>query len=201
MRTRDVFLACLLLSLLSIAGCVATGPRAEFAATPAFGYPPLEVRFDATASSSPNGAIVSYDWNFADGESGEGRTAEHTFTEKGIYPVVLTVTDASNAVARVTHNVQALSLPPLASFSYSPYMAPKGSAVTFDASGSTDPDGEIVDYLWDFGDGSTDVGAIVDHVFATAQKYTVRLTVIDDDGVSESAEKSVTITGCNTCGD
>jgi len=199
MRKRAALLL-FFLSLLPMAGCVVTGPRAEFTASPWFAYPPLEVRFDASASTSPNGAIVAYEWDFGDGEAEEGRTVEHTFDEKGVYPVTLTVTDASDAVAQVTHNVQALSLPPAANFSYSPYMAPKGMAVTFDGSLSVDPDGEIVDYIWNFGDGATEVGAEVEHVFTQAMKYTVRLTVIDDDGVSDTIEKPVTITGCNTCG-
>jgi PKD repeat protein len=181
-------------------GCVFTGPRAEFTASPWFDYPPLEVAFDASASTSPNGAIVAYDWNFGDGATDEGRTVNHTFDEKGVYPVTLTVTDASNAVAQVTHNVQALSLPPAAEFTYSPYMATKDMAVTFDASLSADPDGEIVDYIWSFGDGSADVGVVVEHIFTVAMKYTVRLTVVDDDGVSDTVERAVTITGCNTCG-
>ncbi len=181
-------------------GCVLTGPRAEFTASPWFDYPPLEVAFDASASTSPNGEIVAYDWDFGDGATDEGRTVNHTFDEKGVYPVTLTVTDASNGVAQVTHNVQALSLPPVADFTYSPYMATKDTAVTFDASLSADPDGEIVDYIWSFGDGSADAGVVVEHLFTVPMKYTVRLTVVDDDGVSDSTEKQVTITGCGDCG-
>jgi PKD repeat protein len=200
MRRRAALLVLLPVLLFSLFGCLVTGPRAAFTASPWFGYPPLGVSFDASASTSPNGEIVSYEWDFGDGATDEGRTANHTFAEKGIYPVNLTITDASNGVARVTHNVQAMSLPPSATFSYSPYMAPRGMVVTFDGSLSVDPDGDIVDYVWDFGDGSMDVGVVVEHVFTQATKYAVRLTVIDDDGVSDSVEKPVTITGCNICG-
>ncbi|MEM2979302.1 MAG: PKD domain-containing protein, partial [Methanomassiliicoccales archaeon] len=59
-----------------------------------------------------------------------------------------------------------------------------GESVTFDASESTDPDGEIVQYIWNFGDGSTDnvAGAVVTHTYAFPGKYLITVTVVDDKG-------------------
>jgi len=59
-----------------------------------------------------------------------------------------------------------------------------GESVTFDASDSTDPDGEIVQYIWNFGDGATDnvAGAVVTHTYAFPGKYLVTVTVVDDKG-------------------
>lgn len=66
--------------------------------------------------------------------------------------------------------------------------------VTFDASESSDPDGHIVLYEWDFGDGSgKNYGMIVTHAFANEGTYTVRLRVTDDDGASASIEKEVKV--------
>jgi PKD repeat protein len=59
-------------------------------------------------------------------------------------------------------------------------MTCSGDTVSFDASASTDPDGALASYRWDFGDGSTGDGAKVDHVFAESGTYRVTLTVTDD---------------------
>ena len=62
----------------------------------------------------------------------------------------------------------------------------KEQIVTFEASPSYDPDGTIVEYLWDFGDGSTATGVTVNHVYLEDGNYTVTLNVTDDDGASSS---------------
>lgn len=65
---------------------------------------------------------------------------------------------------------------------------------SFDGSGSTDPDGTIVSYEWDFGDDSgTATGAIVTHTYQSVGTYTVSLTVTDDDGLTDTATASVTV--------
>lgn len=68
-----------------------------------------------------------------------------------------------------------------------------GQLVTFDGSESSDTDGTIVSYQWDFGDGSTGSGAIVHHTYATTGTYQVALTVTDNDGTSNTASISVAV--------
>jgi PKD repeat protein/subtilisin-like proprotein convertase family protein len=75
-----------------------------------------------------------------------------------------------------------------------PYTAAEGSPITFDGTGSTDPDNNIVTYAWNFGDGGTGSGAIVQHTYASGGTYTVSLTVTDADGASSSATATATIT-------
>ncbi|MEM3697558.1 MAG: PKD domain-containing protein [Candidatus Bathyarchaeia archaeon] len=76
--------------------------------------------------------------------------------------------------------------PPTALFTYSPTYPVANETVIFDASGSYDPDGSIVSYTWDFGDGNvtTVTSPIIDHEFLTYANYTVTLTVTDDSGLS-----------------
>ncbi|GEM_PF-5226094 len=72
--------------------------------------------------------------------------------------------------------------------------------VQFNGSGSSDPDGSIVLYHWDFGDGETLNGAVTSHVFSSPGSYTVRLTVKDDDGLSRSKTVTITATGSDDSG-
>lgn len=84
--------------------------------------------------------------------------------------------------------------PPQAQFSFSPITPKVGEDVVFDASASKDPDGQIVEYLWDFGDGSPEEsGPLVIHAYDTAGRYTIRLTVTDDGGLSNSLEKPIQV--------
>ena len=198
-----VRLALVLLGVVVVlTGCLFQSiPRAEFTPTPSSGYPPLAVHFDASASRSPNGPIVSYDWDFDDGEESSGVTVDHTFTEKGIYRVALNVTDSEGEVGTLWRNVQALSLPPVAYFTIEPYLPTKQTSVEFDASDSHDPDGVIVEWIWSFGDGTSGWGEFTEHLFPTAGiTYSVTLTVIDDDNVSSAITKPVRVVGCEGCG-
>ncbi len=201
MKVKYVFILVLLAGLFALGGCLfSSSPRAEFSADPEFAFPPLTVHFDASASSSPNGAIVSYAWNFKDGETDTGVNVTHTFYEKGVYPVTLTVTDSTGAVGAITHNVEALNHAPQAEFGVWPHIPQRLIPTVFDASGSYDEDGYIVEWLWSFGDGATSSGEVVQHTYELAKSYTVRLTVIDDNGKSGFLTKIIKIGGCNTCG-
>lgn len=80
--------------------------------------------------------------------------------------------------------------PPTASFTSSC----SGLGCNFDASGSTDTDGTIVSYAWDFGDGSSGAGAATSHNYAASGSYTVVLTVTDDDGATDTDTQTVNVT-------
>ncbi len=84
--------------------------------------------------------------------------------------------------------------PPTASFVATPEAGPAELEVDFDASDSSDADGTIVDYAWDFGDGSTAAGVTASHGFATVGCYAVALTVTDDDGDTDTAEQTIVVT-------
>lgn len=84
-------------------------------------------------------------------------------------------------------------LRPVALFNVETPVANINEKMTFNASVSLDMYGEIVFYEWDFGDGTYGTGMIVDHVFTTSGIYTVKLTVTDNDNLTDAAEDYVTV--------
>lgn len=83
--------------------------------------------------------------------------------------------------------------PPVARFTYAPSRPEENQGVTFDASTSYDPDGVIISYRWNFGDGKTGVGEIVEHYYYKMADYNVTLTVTDNDGVSRETTKTISV--------
>jgi PKD repeat protein len=91
---------------------------------------------------------------------------------------------------------QETSIPisPHAVFIVEPFVAAVDTEVLFDGTGSYDDDGEIKNYIWDFGDGS-DLGTddVVKHSYSDTGTYTVSLTVIDDDNLDNTTSKDIYI--------
>jgi len=84
----------LIMGLLASCGVIPNQPPiASFTANPNSGVAHLEVFFNASGSYDPDGSILSYDWDFKDGNTGNGETISHTFVSAGSYNVELTVTD------------------------------------------------------------------------------------------------------------
>ena len=83
--------------------------------------------------------------------------------------------------------------PPIAQAN-GPYTGAAGNPVAFSGAGSSDADGTIAGYAWDFGDGQTGTGQSATHSYSSAGSYTARLTVTDDKGATASATAGVTVT-------
>jgi len=108
----------------------------------------------------------------------------------------LTDDDIANSIANVDVKLgQAIPVnqSPIASFSFSPNNPAINTEITFDASSSYDPDGQIASYEWDFGDGITGKDEVVKHSYSSDKQYTVSLKVIDDGGKSDTMSVQVTI--------
>jgi len=174
--------------------------HATIVASPGAGQAPLAVRFDASASTDPQGTISDYLWDFGDGGPViAGREIEHTFQRAGEYLVTLVVVGASGT-GRATTFVRAFNNPPKAAFSYLPSDPFDGESVAFDGSASSDPDGDIARFFWDFGDGRTSEGAIVNHTFPHPGQFVVMLTVTDGAGAEAKATRVVTVEECGPGG-
>ena len=247
---------------------------------------------DGSGSSDLDGTVVSYDWDFGDGTTGDGIAPDHTYADVGLFTVTLTVTDdagltdttttvaditpAPNTpptavdddysldedivlmiaapgvlandtdddgdtltavlvadvtsgslslaadgsftytpgtnhfgddtftyvsddgtddsnIATVTLTVAPLNDPPVADPN-GPYTGPVGGSLSFDGTGSSDPEDSVLTYDWDFGDGTTAAGPAPDHTYAAVGTFTVTLTVTDDGGLSDTATTTAIIT-------
>jgi large repetitive protein len=136
-----------------------------------------------------------YAWDFGDGSTGTGRTAEHTYADAGTFQVKLTVTDDQGKTGSVTQSVNVTAPPP-------PANQPPTAAFTsttsrevasFDGSGSSDPDGTLASYAWDFGDGVRGSGRTTQHSYAAEGTYQVTLTVTDDQGGIDTLTQPVIV--------
>ena len=190
----DTFTLAISVNALNVA------PTASFTATPSAGAPPLLVAFDANGSTDPDGVINSYAWDFGDGNSGTGVTVNHTYTAAGDYTAQLIVTDDSAASDTFTLaiSVNALNVAPTASFTATPSSGAPPLLVAFDANGSTDPDGVINSYAWDFGDGNSGTGVTVNHTYTAAGDYTAQLIVTDDSAASDTFTLAIAVRAPNT---
>ena len=152
----------------------------------------LVVDFDGTAST---GSISQYSWNFNDGSPIDNNAStNHTFSTAGKYTISLTVLDENGIITNSASQQITLTLSsrknlfPTASIQIPP-PTPAGPApltVTLDAGGSSDPDGSITQYEWNFGDGTHITGSSdqTSHQYLTAGNYTATVTVTDNQGAS-----------------
>jgi PKD repeat protein len=170
-----------------------TGPNTPPTADFTFTINDLTVNF-TDASTDPDGTIIGWDWDFGDGNTSTVQNPGHTYAAAGTYTVTLTVTDDDSATDSISKSVTVTepNTPPTADFTFT-----TGDLTANFTDASTDPDGTIVGWLWDFGDGNTSTAQNPGHTYAAAGTYTVTLTVTDDDGASDSISKSVTVTAPN----
>jgi PKD repeat protein len=170
-------------------------PTAALSANPSTGIAPLLVQLSSAGSSDPDGAIASYSWNFGNGQTGTGPSPSVVYNTPGTYVVTLTVTDndgATNAKS-TTVTVVAPNQLPTASIVATPTSGPAPLVVSVNGAGSSDPDGSIVAYAWDFGNGQTAAGPIAQTTYTSQGTFTIRLTVTDNSGATRTASRSINV--------
>ena len=162
----------------------------------------VAVAFSSAGSVDPDGTIAGYSWDFGDGSTSALANPSHAYALAGPYTATLTVTDNQGATGSNSAAVTITDPPPPnqapTAVVNGPYSGVAGAAVSFSSTGSSDIDGTIVGFSWNFGDGSTSAAANPSHTYATAGTYTVTLTVTDNQGATGSASTTATITGGGT---
>jgi PKD repeat protein len=179
-------------------------PRAVIDAKPAQGPAPLAVSLDAHYSHDEDGSILEYRWDLgdpADTGSKLESAISHEFRTPGTYIVKLTVTDNEGAMSDQQLAVVVTNPPPVAEATVNDASPHPGDEVQFDGSASYDTFGEIVGYLWEFGDGTTASTAKAPHVYKNGGPYVVTLTVTDNAGLTAQDTLSMNVQpGTSNCG-
>jgi PKD repeat protein len=174
-------------------------PRAE-AGADRIVCPGEPVAFDGSMSVDWDGALVRHLWDFGDGTTADGQQVVHSFDQPGVYEVRLAVTDDAGARCSTSVDVARIHVnaPPLAvaGDNQGGFVGGAHDNLLFDASMSTDADGEPLSYVWDLGDGITRTGEKVLHTYGEEGEYAVRLAVSDGTGLAcgqSSAEIKVDV--------
>jgi PKD repeat protein len=181
-------------AIITVNGSSNQPPQVVALASPVTGIVPLTVSFFASAFD-PDGYIASYSWNFGDGSGSAEASPMHTYQSAGGYTASVTVTDngGASASSSVFINVTAGgNLPPQVSITFSPGSGFAPLTVNFIANAS-DPDGYIVSYSWDFGDGQGSSVPNPSHTYQNAGTYTSSVTVTDNAGAAASSSVGLSV--------
>lgn len=153
--------------------------------------------FDASLSRSAKNDSdqLEYSWDFGDGSPLENNViVEHKYRKHGTYKLTLTVTDLyAEEVVRSSYSISIFDKDPVAIFSVAPSQGEASLITYFDASASHDPDGEIVEYLWNFGDGKRSITkkAKINHIYKDPGTYHSYLMVTSNNGVKIKSESTI----------
>jgi hypothetical protein len=146
-------------------------------------------------ASDGDSPIVSYRWTWNDGSpDSSGPRVAHVLTKPGTNVVTLTVTDSAGHTAQASLDFFIAGQYPQARFAWTPTAVFAGQPIAFDGSTSSDADGTIAGYDWQWGDATPDdSSAKPTHVFAAPGTYQVVLSVRDDNTQSGVAIHNVTV--------
>lgn len=156
-----------------------------------------EIAFETTPSFWTGLLDVTYTWDFGDGEITSGEDVTHIYGAAGTYTAIVTVTDSKDSTSDtcvvsvdVTEPAEEEPEPeeniaPTVSCSFDGTTAFIDETISLEAD-ALDSDGSLVDYAWDFGDGSTEstTESWTTHTYTRAGTYTTTFTVTDDDGAT-----------------
>lgn len=168
--------------------------KAVINADPGEGVVPLVVQFDGSSSSTFEGSIVSFEWDFGDGSEKTitGATVSHRYETVGTYETKLKVLTSENESAETSQLIYVREVPLFACFEPSRDRGKAPLAVTFDTKCST---GAIAAYKWDFGDGEDSDSRKPTHTFEEIGEYTVHLEVTDDKNNVSTYSEVITAEG------
>lgn len=144
------------------------------------GAAPFSVQFQAQGTATTGNF---FGWDFGDGETGTGPSLSHVFQREGRFTVTLTLTDANNNETEKTTTVVINNIRPTAVVKVDPMSltGPAPLLVKFDGTASLDPNGQITESVWSFGDDSDNTTDLqTEHTYQAEGTYTATLTLKDN---------------------
>lgn len=151
-------------------------------------------------STDTDGTINEWLWNFEDGDVSQEQNPTHIFEFAGIYRIRLTVKDDKGGEdtieqSTIVSDPDIPNVPPTASFTISGELLQKGEAIAF-TDNSSDSDGTLTSWAWDFGDGNTATSKDPNYSYGSVGTFTISLVVTDNSGdTSEVFTKEVDVWG------
>ncbi len=185
--------------LLAFPGCLDTTPEALEGIEIIAPYEIIEGdsgEFRAHGAK-PNGA--NYLWDFGDNLGGSGEIVNHVYEDEGQYTITLTVIDGEGriGVAKTEITILHRNEQPLASLAATyggqGQTIKVNSLAFFDGGASSDPDGDVLTFSWNFGDGNTGEGIRPNHFYDTIGNFTVTLVVTDTGNLTSTSETWVQV--------
>ena len=157
----------------------------------------MKVTFTAQGTD-PDGDALTYEWDFDDGSAkASGSKATHTYTQAGTYDATVTAKDPSGLTHTATVKVVVGNAPgnqnPVVTATGDPKTGTSPLTVQF-SSQATDPEGEGLMYVWEFGDGQFGAGNTATHTYTAAGTYTATLRVTDPKGGVGTATVQIVVT-------
>ncbi len=142
--------------------------------------------------------ILDYQWDLGDGSNATGSSVSYSYGRSGEYEVTLTITDDMGFTATKSTSIEILNQLPIAVIQTNPRnrTVEAGLPITLDSSFSHDRDGEVVSYLWEFGEfGDFYEGTwpVIQHIYETTGVFTVTLNVRDNFGATTNTSVVVTV--------
>ena len=135
------------------------------------------VLFNSAQSFDPDGDPFSVNWDFGNGEQSDEPNPSYVYETPGVYEAKLTLDDGFSEEKTITKIPVIIEGSPVAKLNVVDTTICVNSSITFDGSASTDPSGALPSFSWDTGDGKTNTGPRINHVFTEPGIYTVSLTV------------------------
>jgi PKD repeat protein len=165
-------------------------PSVFISANPTTGYQPLAVSFHIDAEDS-DGLIASCIIDFGDGTTGNESNNTHVY-KYGSYTATVTVKDDQDAEAKDSIAIDVKNHLPTIAIQTNTTTGEAPLNITFSGI-ANDLDGMITTWSWDFGDGTHADTSNVTRVFATPGRYTIKVTITDNDGETATAQTDITV--------
>lgn len=167
-----------------------TPPTANFSYSPQNATDLESITF-TNCSSDSDGYIANCTWTFGDGTTNYSMNAtSHQYSNNGTYTVTLNVTDDDGDTDEYSVNITILNVGPTADFTFEPSCPEVGGTIWFNDT-SSDQDGLIANWSWDFDDNSVNYSQNTSNSYSSLTSHDVSLTVIDNDGNISTVTKHI----------
>jgi len=166
-------------------------PEADFIYLPTNPTTQDVINFNDT-STDMDGYIVSWSWDFGDGNSSTKQNATHKYVNNGYYNITLKINDNYGATGKISRKLNVLNVGPTADFDYSPSNPTDLQSVIFTDT-SSDLDGDIVNWSWNFGDENASNLQNPSYQYDDNGTYTITLTITDDDGATDIKSQKISV--------